>query len=516
MQTRLATILERNVDWVLQQWLNARPPTKVGEGATLLTTETTHDIRRLLEGMIRNLQEQAEGLPSELQEYAQGLGHHYHAQGGDLQGIVGEFAALRSVLWHLLSRTLRQGDEPVTVVATRLDEALDSFMLSAMGAYAEAYRGAVTQAAAVDSLTGTFTRGYVMEQLRLEMERARRYRHPFSVLLVDIDRFKRVNDTFGHLAGDEALRKFSGALREVTRSADVVGRYGGEEFLMLLTETPTSGGIALANRVLRRLAEVRILASAEGESLTASIGVAAYPEAGTTADALIGAADAALYEAKARGGNAYAIRGAEGGFEVTRGTAVSPVPQAAPVVPSASPPPVRARAPELLTPDVVSPPPYIPSALPPAMSRPSEPLTPEVVAPPPAAALPREAGATLRAAFQAEAAVARRLEDQAAAETNVVEERVHRLEQSMEQLGGTLERLQERLIIVGGLQRSAEERVAKQGELGTTDNGRLVQMLDDEKERLAGRVDQLRGDLGALVAEMEELREVVRRRQGPA
>ena len=56
MQTRLATILERNVDWVLQQWLNARPPTKVGEGATLLTTETTHDIRRLLEGMIRNLQ----------------------------------------------------------------------------------------------------------------------------------------------------------------------------------------------------------------------------------------------------------------------------------------------------------------------------------------------------------------------------------------------------------------------------------------------------------------------------
>ena len=149
------------------------------------------------------------------------------------------------------------------------------------------------------------------------------------------------------------------------------------------------------------------------------------------------------------------------------------------------------------------------------MSRPSEPLTPEVVAPP-AAALPKEAGATLRAAFQAEAAVARRLEDQAAAETNVVEDRVHRLEQSMEQLGATLERLQERLIIIGGLQRSAEERAAKQGEVGTTDNGRLVQMLEDEKERLGVRVDQLRGELGALVTEMEELRQVVRRRQGPA
>ncbi len=515
MQTRLATILERNVDWVLQQWLNTRPPTKTGDGATLLTTETTHDIRRLLEGMIRNLQEQTSGLPSELQEYAQGLGHHYHAQGGDLQGIVGEFAALRSVLWHLLSRTLRQGDEPVTAVATRLDEALDSFMLSAMGAYAEAYRGAVTQAAALDSLTGTFTRGYVMEQLRLEMERARRYRHPFTLLLVDIDRFKRVNDTFGHLAGDEALRRFSAVLREVTRSADVVGRYGGEEFLMLLTETPAPGGTALANRVLRRLGEVRIIASAEGEPLTASIGVAAYPDAGTTADALIGAADAALYEAKSRGGNAFAIRRAEGGFEMTRGTAVSPVLQTAPLVPSEPAPPVRTMAPEPVTPEVVSPP-FVPPTPPsPVIGRFSEPPTPELVPPPPTAQ-PKEAGASLRAAFQAEAAVTRRLEDQAAAETNIVEERVHRLEQSMEQLGATLERLQERLIIIGGLQRSAEERAAKQGEMGATDNGRLVQMLEDEKERLGGRVDQLRGEFGALVAEMEELRQAVRRRQSPA
>jgi hypothetical protein len=165
MEMRVASILDRNLDWLLQEWLTTRPPSQTTDGALLLTTETTHDFRRLLEGVIHSLQQPGEAPPDELQEHAQGLGRHYHAQGGDLQGIISEFAALRTVIWQLLSKTLRNSDHPTTSIGERLDEALDSFMLGAVRAYAEAYSHAVTQAAAVDSLTGTFTRGY-LEALR--------------------------------------------------------------------------------------------------------------------------------------------------------------------------------------------------------------------------------------------------------------------------------------------------------------------------------------------------------------
>jgi diguanylate cyclase (GGDEF)-like protein len=330
-----------------------------------------------------------------------------------------------------------------------------------------------------------------MEQLRLELERARRYRHPFTILMLDLDRFKKINDTYGHLAGDEALRRFAAVLLEASRNADVVGRYGGEEFLVLLTETPISGAIAVANRLLHRLSEAQISVSVTGDILTASIGLASYPEAGTSLDALIGASDAALYEAKAKGGNAFAIRRPDGSFEVVK-------PALAPSQLTPPAPPVQ----------LVPPPPVQPSM--PSMQASSTPTIGEEREPEPARdTVPAATPPTSRAATQESPLVAEPVGRAA------VEERVQRLERSMGELAATLERLQERLIIIGGLQRSAEERSSSQAEgAGNGDNGRLVKMLEEEKERLGGRVEQLRGELNTLVSEMEELRGIVRRNQG--
>jgi diguanylate cyclase (GGDEF)-like protein len=362
MQAHGAAILANKLDKLMQEWLNSSPPTQAAEGALRLTTETTYARRQLLEGIIESLQQPSLGLPIKLLDYAQGLGRHYQAQGGDLQGIISEFASLRSALWQFLRGELGSSDEAVMSIGIHFVDALDSFMLRAVKAYVEAYTESTTQAAALDSLTRTLTRGYLMEQLRLELERARRYRHPLTILLLDLDQFKKVNDTFGHLAGDEALRRFAAVLMEASRGDDFVGRFGGDEFLMPLPETSISGAIAVANRLLHRLAEAQIPVSESGEVLTASVGLAAYPEAGTTLDSLVGAADAALYEAKGKGGNAVTIRRQDGSFDVVKPTQtpphLGPIPPMEPPIALMQVPPeshgeVLTR--ESQTPDVVAP-----------------------------------------------------------------------------------------------------------------------------------------------------------------
>jgi diguanylate cyclase (GGDEF)-like protein len=131
--------------------------------------------------------------------------------------------------------------------------------------------------------------------------RAERFGTPLSVVLADLDRFKEVNDTHGHAIGDEALWTFADVLRETMREADVAGRWGGEEFLLLLPGADEDGASQLAERVRARLSARRI-AGAPDLRLTASFGVAEYvPESG--AERLVGAADRALYQAKRAGKN---------------------------------------------------------------------------------------------------------------------------------------------------------------------------------------------------------------------
>jgi len=158
-----------------------------------------------------------------------------------------------------------------------------------------------------DFLTGLKTRGYSEQQLDLELARAGRRGTPVALLMIDIDHFKRLNDTHGHPAGDVVLRDFAAILTGELRQIDLAARYGGEEFILLLPETNQEGAMLVAQRLRHAVeeAQFRISSSEVGtvpEHLTISLGVAIFPDDGRKAD-LLEAADAALYEAKARGRN---------------------------------------------------------------------------------------------------------------------------------------------------------------------------------------------------------------------
>jgi diguanylate cyclase (GGDEF)-like protein len=148
-----------------------------------------------------------------------------------------------------------------------------------------------------DGLTGLYNRRRLMETLTDETRRSQRLKHAFAVLMVDVDHFKKYNDSFGHQAGDDVLTKVAVLLREATREVDFVARYGGEEFLILLPETGMGEALDIAERIRTRIAAEVF----HGRHMTVSIGVAEFPLHGENADQVVGAADEALYEAKREG-----------------------------------------------------------------------------------------------------------------------------------------------------------------------------------------------------------------------
>ncbi len=156
-----------------------------------------------------------------------------------------------------------------------------------------------------DPLTQVLNRRALTVRLASELERARRYDSVLTLLMVDLDHFKKVNDTYGHLVGDEVLREVATLLQNEVRSVDVVARYGGEEFVAVLPETSLAGAMIFAERIREHVAATPFASSlVEPLRLTASIGVSSYPSATiSTVDDLFARADEALYRAKADGRN---------------------------------------------------------------------------------------------------------------------------------------------------------------------------------------------------------------------
>ncbi len=159
----------------------------------------------------------------------------------------------------------------------------------------------VKQLAYLDGLTGIFNRRFFELRIAEEVERARRFGTGMAVIMVDIDQFKRLNDEFGHLLGDEVLRQVSSIFHQQLRKIDVVCRYGGEEFAILLSQTNTSHALGVAEK-LRRLIETWQFPGVP-RPVTISAGAAACPDHGSTRDELVKAADSGLYAAKQAGRN---------------------------------------------------------------------------------------------------------------------------------------------------------------------------------------------------------------------
>lgn len=156
--------------------------------------------------------------------------------------------------------------------------------------------------AQTDTLTGLANRRLFHERFGEEFRRAQRYDRDLSLLMLDLDHFKRVNDAHGHQFGDVVLRVFADVMRDNVRESDLVARYGGEEFVVLLAETGQQAALQVAEKLRRATAETRFTDGATVERVTVSIGVAGLRECGAAdEDALVRAADTALYVAK-RGG----------------------------------------------------------------------------------------------------------------------------------------------------------------------------------------------------------------------
>jgi len=199
-------------------------------------------------------------------------------------------------LYHRRSRSYEPEElRFLSTFASTVSIAVDNARL-----YGEQSRLAVT-----DGLTGLYNHKHFHEALAAEVNRARRYGHPISLILVDIDHFKSYNDAWGHQAGDAMLRTLAGVFKAAARENDLVARYGGEEFAFILPQTDKRQATALAKRLCRTVERRRF----EGEELlpggrlTVSLGVAAYPEDVMQAPDLVGRADLSLYRAKNLGRN---------------------------------------------------------------------------------------------------------------------------------------------------------------------------------------------------------------------
>jgi diguanylate cyclase (GGDEF)-like protein len=155
-----------------------------------------------------------------------------------------------------------------------------------------------------DPLTGLSNRGYLHERVTAEVKRARRNGQPLTIAMVDVDHFKSFNDTYGHAAGDQVLRVIAGALGSAFRESDIVGRYGGEEFVIAMPETNAAAGARKLEEFRQLIATTPIPAKAGTiVNVTISGGVAGFPQDGEQDEDLLAVADARLFEAKGRGRN---------------------------------------------------------------------------------------------------------------------------------------------------------------------------------------------------------------------
>jgi diguanylate cyclase (GGDEF)-like protein len=207
--------------------------------------------------------------------------------------IRGQVAGILNVLSGIPVFFTHAHVERVSAFTSQVAVAIENAQL-----FEQAYHLSVT-----DSLTELMNRRRFFEITKTELERTLRYRRTLSVMMIDIDHFKTINDTHGHATGDLALREVAGRIKHSVRAVDVVARYGGEEFVVLMPETNLQEALQVAERVRKSVSDDPIEENSVEVWATLSIGVAEMDEQSSNIDTLIRYADQALYTAKAKGRN---------------------------------------------------------------------------------------------------------------------------------------------------------------------------------------------------------------------
>ena len=230
----------------------------------------------------------------------------------DLARVQAKVEAARAVLVRLLQEVVVAEGRLSNNLAGQMLEANERLVVAALRDQDAARAAAqsltdVTRLAELDPLTGLPNRALLRDRVAQAMAAARRHGSRLALLFLDLDRFKQINDTLGHAAGDQTLREVALRLGLAVRAADTVGRYGGDEFLILLSEVSQAADAAvIAAKLLAVLAEPLQVAG-QDMRLTASIGIGIHPDDADTLDALIAQADAAMYLAKRQGRGQFAL-----------------------------------------------------------------------------------------------------------------------------------------------------------------------------------------------------------------
>lgn len=228
--------------------------------------------------------------------------HDARARGLEIDGE--EMTALRAAIKGQMTGTQQKGEAPLYDEISRLNNELVTLQrdLAKKNAELERLYARVQKLSVTDPLTGLYNRRGFFKAGQHEMKRAERYGHPLSTIIFDLDHFKKVNDTYGHTVGDRVLEAVASRCKGALREVDIFGRYGGEEFAVLLPETTLDDAYGVAER-LRHSAAEPIEAGEVTLTVTISLGVAASGKDTAELHDLLRRADRALYEAKASGRN---------------------------------------------------------------------------------------------------------------------------------------------------------------------------------------------------------------------
>jgi diguanylate cyclase (GGDEF)-like protein len=298
--------LDRSREELAKAWLvRLIERASLDEIRELPTERIARELPDLISEIVQAVTE-AEGDPYDLSkeqtERAASLANLRGGGGRDVQAadVARDVASLQSVLIHALREEIGETDpERFADAVEQLVEATGAIQAAALEAHVQSRSRELESQANTDPLTGLGNLRALQRQLGTLLDVHKRYRHPFGLLLMDIDGLKRINDSHGHQAGDRVLMQVAMSLRRSIRSVDTAARIGGDEFCVLLPEQDLKSAAKLAARLATAIEEE--VASPGDPSISVSIGVAASPEHGDDAEALVDTADRAMYRAKAAG-----------------------------------------------------------------------------------------------------------------------------------------------------------------------------------------------------------------------
>jgi diguanylate cyclase (GGDEF)-like protein len=262
---------------------------QLGDMPTFIT-ELGHEVEMPVPGRMR--------IGGPLAAIARDHARQREALGFAPREVVTEFLLLRRVLWRFVAgRVSDLGGEEVIEIERRLNDTIDRLVVECVVAYFDRATLELSEQARRDPLTGLLNHQEFSDVLSLEIERAQRYDHGLTLAFIDLDRFKEINDTLGHVEGDRVLHRVGSLAASMLRGSDVAGRMGGDEFAVVLLESDKHAGARFLRRFCAGAAELtRRKELPAGFDLSA--GTAHYPSEAADADALLRLADARQYEAK--------------------------------------------------------------------------------------------------------------------------------------------------------------------------------------------------------------------------